>query len=157
MKKRNKKYRPKPIDIEAANKVIRLCKPIQEDSKQRLNEKILGSLEAVSKGAGNTDHFNILASTVDVVYLISKELFQDAYADEIDQARKAMFRMVDRYNQHETIKFDGKGYQEIKNLIAIHDQMLDNLTGLEMLQFMKARAIAINNGNFYNGKDKRVA
>jgi hypothetical protein len=157
MKKRNKAYKPKHIVIDSAFRTIRLAKPVTEDSKALLNEQIHGALLAITNGAGQTTHFDILASTVDVVYLMSQNLFDNAYGIEILRARGAMFRLKDRFHKHGTFGFDGEGYQAIKELIAIHDEMLNKVTGAEVLQFMKARAKAINEGNFYKGAAEKLA
>lgn len=149
MKKRNKAYKPKHIVIDSAFRTIRLAKPVTADSKVLLNEQIHGALLAITNGAGQPTHFDILASTVDVVYLMSENLFDKAYGDEIYWAREAMFRMKDRYHKYGTFGFDGTGYTAIKELIAIHDEMLNKVTGAEVLQFMKARADAIAGGNYY--------
>ena len=157
MKKRNKKYQPKRIVKDAAFRVIRLSKPVQEDSKTMLNEQIHGALLAITKGVGEPAHFDVLASTVDIVFMMSMNLFDHAYATDIDFARKAMFRLKDRFHKHGLMRFDGEGYQAIKELIAIHDEMMNQVTGAEVLQFMNARANAIKGGNYYRGEAEKLA
>lgn len=157
MKKRNKVYKPKHIVIDSAFRTIRLAKPVTADSKALLNEQIHGALLAITKGVGQPTHFDILASTVDVVFMMAMNLFDNAYEDEIGAARQAMFRLKDRYHKYDTFGFDGTGYTAIKELIAIHDEMLNKVTGAEVLQFMKARANAIAGGNYYRGTAEKLA
>ena len=152
MKKRTKKYSPKPVSANSVFRVIRLSKPVQEDSKKMLNEQIHSALLAITRGVGEPSHFDVLASTVDVVFLMSENLFDKAYKDEIDEARQAMFRLKDRFHKHDKFSFDGEGYNAIKEIVMIHDEMMNQVTGNEMLTFMKARADAINSGNFYRGE-----
>ena len=157
MKKRTKKYTPRPININVMADTINLSKPVSISSQARLNEAIHGALEAITKGIGEPVHFDVLASTVDIVFMMSMNLFQDAYAEEILRARMSMFRLKDRFHAHGVFGFDGEGYQAIKELIAIHDDVMKNVTGAEVLQFMSARKNAITSGNFYRNDVERKA
>lgn len=157
IKKRTKKYQPKRIVKDAAFRVIRLSKPVQEDSKTMLNEQIHSALLAITKGVGEPAHFDVLASTVDIVFMMTMNLFNDAYKEDIQKAREAMFRLKDRFHKHGVFSFDGEGYQAIKQLIIIHNEILNNVTGAEVLQFMKARQNAIAGGNYYRGEDEKKA
>ena len=154
VKKRTKKYNPEKhaVRLDSVYRTIRLSKPIAEDSKTMLNEQIHGALLAITKGVGKPEHFDVLASTVDIVFLMSENLFDKAYKDEIDEARQAMFRLKDRFHKHDKFSFDGEGYNAIKALITIHDEVMNNVTGDEMLRFMRARANAIKSGNYYKGE-----
>ena len=158
MKKRNKKFNPHKhsVNINAMADTINLSKPVSVNSQARLNEMIHGALEAITKGVGKPAHFDVLASTVDIVFMMSMNLFQDAYKDEIKEARQAMFRLKDRFHAHGKFTFDGEGYQAIKEIVAIHDDVMKNVTGAEVMQFMKARKNAIESGNFYRS-DERIA
>jgi glutamate-1-semialdehyde aminotransferase len=159
MKKRTKKYNPAShrINAYAVADTIRLAKPVPADSADRLNAQIHAALEAITKGIGQPVHFDALASTVDLVFMMDMNLFQDAYADDIKQARQAMFRLKDRFYKHGVFGFDGEGYNAIKQLIVIHDELIKNVTGAEVLQFMKARASAIRSGNFHRSDIERLA
>lgn len=152
--KRTKKYNPLKhrVNVNSAFDTINLSKPVSPYSQAKLNEAIHGALEAITKGIGKPEHFDVLASTVDVVFMMSMNLFQDAYEVEIQQARQAMFRLKDRFHAHGVFGFDGEGYQAIKELAAIHDDVMKNVTGAEVMQFMKARKVAISNGNYYQGE-----
>lgn len=153
-KVRSKKYNPNKhrLSVDSYLRMIRLSKPIAEDSKTMLNEQIHAALVAITKGVGKPEHFDVLASTVDIVFMMSMNLFDNAYADEITAARQAMFRLKDRFQRHGVFGFDGEGYNAIKALITIHDEVMNNVTGDEMLRFMRARANAIKSGNYYKGE-----
>jgi hypothetical protein len=159
MKKRNRKYNPNKHRkaVNAAFRTIQLAKPVSDESKVKLNEQIYGALEAITKGVAEPYHFDVLASTVDVVFMMAMNLFNDAYKDEIAAARQAMFRLKDRFHRTEKFGFDGEGYNAIKALIEIHDEMMNHVTGAEVLQFMNARANAIKGGNYYKGEAERKA
>jgi hypothetical protein len=151
--KPRKKYNPNKhrVSVDSYLRTIRLAKPIDDESKALLNEQIHAALLAITKGVGNVEHFDVLASTVDITFMMSMNMFDNAYADEIDDARQAMFRLKDRYHKFGTFGFDGVGYQAIKELLAIHDEILNSVTGNEMLTFMGARQKALAGGNYYRG------
>lgn len=159
MKKRNRKYNPNKhrLDTNSAFKTIRLAKPITDESKVALNKQIHGALEAITKGFGIPEHFDVLASTVDIVFMMAMNLFNNAYQDEIEKARKAMFRLKDRFHRTGKFGFDGEGYNAIKQIVLIHDEILNQVTGAEMLAFMKARAHALKQGNYYKGSAEKLA
>lgn len=159
MKKRNKKYNPNKhrVLLNAVEKTINLARPVTDEAKVKFNEQIHGAIEAITKGAGETWHFDVLASTVDVVFMMSMNLFNNAYQLEIGRARMAMFRLKDRFYKHSTFGFDGEGYNAIKELVAIHDEMMNQVTGQEVLAFMRARSNAIASGNFYTSEHERKA
>lgn len=154
MKKRNKKYNPKnhSVKVSSVFDTIHLSLPVSEFSQEKLNRSIHGALEAITKGVGTPEHFDVLASTTDLVFMMTMNLFEDAYKSEIENARQAMFRLKDRFHKTGKFAFDGLGYTAIKELIAIHDQIIKSVTGAEVLQFMKARSNAIASGNFYKGE-----
>ncbi len=151
--KPRKKYNPNKhrVSVDSYLRTIRLAKPIDDESKALLNEQIHAALLAITKGVGNVEHFDVLASTVDITFMMSMNLFDNAYAEEIDDARQAMFRLKDRYHKFGTFGFDGVGYQAIKELLAIHEEILNSVTGNEMLTFMGARQKALAGGNYYKG------
>lgn len=157
--KRIKRYNPNKhhVNINAMADTINLSKPVSTSSQARLNEAIHGALEAITKGIGKPEHFDVLASTVDIVFMMSMNLFDNAYKDEIQQARQAMFRLKDRFHAYGVFGFDGEGYQAIKEIVAIHDDVMKNVTGAEVMQFMKARKVAIDSGNFYRNDVERKA
>ena len=151
--KPRKKYNPNKhrVSVDSYLRTIRLSKPIAEDSKVLLNEQIHAALLAITSGVGRTEHFDVLASTVDIVFMMSSNLFGNDCAEDIEEARKAMFRLKDRFHKFGSMGFDGEGYQAIKKLIIIHDEVMNNVTGSEMLQFMQARQKALAAGNVYQG------
>ena len=103
-KKRNKAFNPNKhrVVLNAAFKTINLAKPVTDEAKVKFNEQIHGAIEAITKGAGETWHFDVLASTVDVVFMMAMNLFNNAYQFEIGRARMAMFRLKDRFHKHGT-------------------------------------------------------
>lgn len=155
--KPRKKYNPNKhrIDPNAAFKALKLSKPVQEERKVELSTGINIALGMFTKGKAEKCHFDTLASTVDLAMMLSQNIFENAYSDEITKGRDAMIRCKDRFYKTGKLGLDGEGYIAVKEAIAIHDQFMDGVTGAEVMKFMKKRADHIKSGNFY--KNERIA
>lgn len=153
MSKPRKKYNPNKhrIDPNAAFTALRLSRPVQEESKVILSIGINTALGMFTKGIAQKCHFDTLAATVDLNMMLSQNIFQNAYSDEITKARNAMIRCKDRFHKTGKLGLDGEGYNAVKEAIAIHDQFVSEVTGAKILRFMKKRADHIVSGNFYKG------
>lgn len=156
-KKRTKKFNPKKhsVVVNSAFLAISLSKPISENSKSQLSIGILTALDAFTKGHAEKCHFDTLAATVDLSMMLAKNLFQNAYIDEITEAREGMIRCKDRFINTGKLGFDGEALNSIKFVIQLHDEQLSQVTGAEVLAFMKARANHIRSGNFYRNAEVR--
>lgn len=157
MKKRNKKYNPnkKTINRNAAFEAINLSRAIDDSKQERLEMGIRTSLEAFVDGVAEKCHFDTLASTVDLSAMMTRTLFEGAYSHNINLARDAMIRCKERFKRTGKLGLDGNGYQDLKFAIDIHLEQLKQVTGAELLKFLKKREQHIKSGNFY--KSERVA
>lgn len=151
MRKRNKKYTPKPVNPVAIYTTINLSKPVTDEQKATLHEEIDRALIAITLGNAGKYEFDVLASTVDLSMMMSQNLFERAYWDEINQARNAMIRCRERYGKTGRIALDGKGLNALKFVIEMHTEQLKQVTGAEVIAFMRKRDIEIRKGNFYRG------
>lgn len=152
MKKRSK-YNPNKHarNPNAAFDAINLSQPVKQDAKDRLDIAIRTALLAFTNGAAIKSHFNTLASTVDLCSMASKTMFENAYEAEIDAGREAMIRCRERFAHTQKLGLDGEGISAIKQVIEIHNELLNNVTGAEVLKFLKVRDQHIKSGNFYKG------
>lgn len=153
MKKRNKKYKPKPINIKAHETAVKLVKIVDSDASATLSLNNHVAIEAFSKGVADKGHFDTLASTVDVTLLMLNGLFDDA-ADlkaEVRQAWLGMVRARDRYKTTNKLGLDGQAFTAVKCVCDIYDEVINNVTGAELMAFYRARHLAIQGGNYYKG------
>lgn len=159
MKKRQKKYNPNKhaLNRNSAFETINLVQPVREDSKNRLSLDAYAALDAFTKRIAQKSHFDVLASTVDLAMMLSKNLFDNALMEEIMQAREGMIRCKDRFIRTGALGFDGEAYNAIKYAIEIYAEQLNHVTGAEVMKFMKARENHIRSGNFYRGKQEMRA
>lgn len=154
--KRRKKYKPKGININAVETVVTLAKPVQENSKVKLQADIDIALLAFTKGVATKYHFDTLASTVDVAMIADQSTFNQVYRDEIMKAREGMIRCRERFIKTGKLGLDGEALQAIKTVAYIHRQQLDNITGAELLQMYRARHFHIQSGNYYKGSNNET-
>lgn len=150
-KKRNKKYHPKGIDINAAYNVINLSKPVREDARERLDADIAIALLAFTRGVAEKSHFDVLAQMCDTAMIADQSIFNKVYRDEIMKAREAMIRCRARYKEKGKLGLDGEGLQAIKQCNLIYQEQLKNMTGAEVVSIVKARDMNIRSGNYFRG------
>lgn len=152
-KKRTKKYNPnkKKININSAYEAINLMKPVRDESKNRLALDSYSALDAFTKRIAEKSHFDILASTVDLSMMLSNNIFDKSFKDEIDLARAGMIRCRERFIKTGQLGFDGEAYNAIKFVIELYNEQLNHVTCAEVIKFMKQRENHIRSGNFYKG------
>ena len=155
MKKRTKKYNPNKhaINPNSAFDVINLVKPVGEKSKERLALDAYLALDAFKKNAADKSHFDVLASTVDLAMMVSKTIFENAFMDEVMEAREAMIRCKDNFIRTEKLELDDEGYSAIAYVIEIYFEQLNHLTGAEVTKFIKTRVLNIRSGNYYKSAE----
>lgn len=146
-KKRTKQYRPRAINLHSVNDAIRLSQLVQQDAKNTLDINIRAALLAFTQGVATVQHYDVLASTVDLCGITSGQLFNGAYKDELLNAREAMLKARERYMSTNRLGFDGEGLGSLKTAINIHSEFMDNVTGAEVLKMMRVRHNHINSGN----------
>lgn len=149
--KRTKKYNPKnhSINFNLVYEAISQSSLVGEEAKERLEIGIRSALLAFTNGVATKQHFDTLASTVDLTVMASATLFDNAYMDDIQNARQAMIRCRERFIKTGKMGLDGEGLTAIKQIIEIHNELINHVTGGEVLKFLQVRDQHIKSGNFY--------
>lgn len=158
MKKRTKRYNPNKhaLNPNAAFDAINLSKPVDDERIGRLEIGIRTSLEAFVDGVAKKDHFDTLASTVDLSMMIDKTIFGSVFFDHINLSRDAMIRCRERFARTGKLGLDGEGLNALKAAIEIHAEQLKQVTGAELLKFLKTREQHIRSGNYYKGQQHEM-
>lgn len=158
MKKPRKKYNPNKhaVNPNAAFDAINLSRPVDDSRIDRLEIGIRTSLDAFTKGVADKAHFDTLASTVDLSMMIDKTIFGGVFFDHINHARDAMIRCRERFARTGKLGLDGEGLNAIKAAIEIHAEQLKQVTGAELLKFLKTREQHIRSGNYYKGPQQEL-
>ena len=154
MKKRNKAYNPnkRRLNPNSAFDAIRHSMPLPGSAKSKLLLHVHVAIDAFSKGMADTYSFDVLASTIDLCEIMRVNVFQGAYNKEIHAARLGMLRAKERYSSTGRMGLDGEAFNAVKVLAEIHEQMLNQVTGHELMQFIEKRTNNIRSGNFFKGK-----
>jgi hypothetical protein len=160
-KKRVKKYNPNKHarSATAVFDAINLSRPIDPARQDRLAIGIHTALEAFTKGVADKSHFDTLAATVDLSMIFNSNLFNapDEVVHGVTLARDALIRCRERYIRTKKLGLDGEGLTAIKFAIELHEEQLKNVTGAEVLGYLKKRDDHIRSGNFYRGESERIA
>lgn len=155
-KKRTKKYQPKPINPHAAHLAIHLAKPIADKAKQTLQSNARIALDVFVKGMPEVRHYEDLGLLADLTLLLSGKFFEEAYMAEINEAQGALLRARDRYEKHGKFGLDGIGIEQLKTVIAIHCEQLEQITGKEYMDMIDVRKKLIAQGNVYSSEQDRL-
>ncbi len=155
MKKRTKRYNPNKhkTDPNCAFNAINLSKPVSDTAKAELITGIHLAIKAFASGCANPSNFDALAQTVDLSMMLSQNIFEHAYMNEILNAREAMFECKTRFINTGKFGFTGTGFNAIKFVAELHEEQLNHITGAEVMKFLEKRIDHIRSGNFYRGAE----
>ena len=158
MKKRQKKYNPNKhkVDPNSAFMAISLSKPVSDTAKVELITGIHLAIKAFASGMANPANFDTLAQTVDLSMMLSQNIFERAYMNEILDAREAMFDCKERYMRTGKFGFSGTGFNAIKFVAELHEEQLNHITGAEVMKFLEKRKNHIRSGNYYRGPQQEM-
>lgn len=158
MKKRNKKFNPNKhkVDPNCAFNAINLSKPVSDTAKVELITGIHLAIKAFASGMANPANFDTLAQTVDLSMMLSQNIFERAYMNEILDAREAMFDCKERYMRTGKFGFSGTGFNAIKFVAELHEEQLNHITGAEVIRFLEKRRDHIRSGNCYKGPQQEM-
>lgn len=156
--KRNKKYNPSNHrrDPQAIDRAISLVLPLEEDAKQTLLLDVHSAIIAFDARRAKRKHFDILASMVDVSMLILINLFKDSESlrEDVKLGWEGMVRARKRFVRTDgRLGLDEDGFDAIKRVSEIYEAIINHVSGKELLDFYRAREIAIEKGNYYKGDE----
>jgi hypothetical protein len=154
MKKRNKAYKPKPINVHAVSDAVMMVKPLDETAKKVFINDVYGAINAMSRGEAKKAHFDTLARMVDVSLMLLQNIFsnEDGYA-VVNEAWEGMIRARERFVKTQRIAFDGEAYNAIKEAAKLFNEIINNITGYEYVKFNQERDRQIALGNYYKAKE----
>lgn len=158
MKKRTKRYNPNKhkTDPNCAFNAINLSKPVSDTAKAELITGIHLAIKAFASGCANPSNFDALAQTVDLSMMLSQNIFEHAYMDEILDAREAMFECKERFMRTGKFGFSGTGFNAVKFVAELHEEQLNHITGAEVIKFLEKRRDHIRSGNYYKGTQQEL-
>ncbi len=153
--RKQSKYRPKGVRIDAVNWVLSGMRPMRlHDEATTLRVKNHAAMKDMVEGRANRDTVDVLIAAMNMteaLSLVRAELGADWRA-EITAAQNALFTMAQRgVNKNNTFRFTGPELTAMNIAMEIHDAQIDNCTIKELEKAMdliqqtiihkKARAI----------------
>lgn len=134
MRKRSK-YRPKPITLNAWERVIQGAQPIAHqfsDALTVLKIKHYAALDSIKKGRAGKHEVDILIACFNISEAYARHGLGAEFMPEIRQAQLAVESMVERAAKHKRYGCSGAEMNAIATALAVHDEQLDNSTVKQM-------------------------
>jgi hypothetical protein len=125
MKKvRNKKYVPKPVNINTIDRVISGFVKIGGSHLQTLLIKNHAALANMTAGRGTKKDFDLLAGAVNMAVVMSELGTGEQYAKIIMSGQDALHSCGKRFIMHGKFAFTGDELRAINDAMDVHDAQL---------------------------------
>lgn len=136
-KRNGKAYRPRPVKINAClialerNKVLKQA--VTEDFSNEFELAALAALDAVTRGHGTKDQWDVLANCLNHSWILARGGLGAEARDLVNDAHEAMRRMVPMYHQTGKLAFVSASDQStVEQAIATWIEQLKLVTLGEM-------------------------
>lgn len=152
--RKQSKYRPKGVRVDAVNWVLSGLKPVVAHTEVlNLRTKNHSAMASMLAGTGTRDDVDILIAAMNMteaLSLIRGELGID-WKQEINAAQNALFTMAQRGLTKNRFLFTGPEMQALKLAMEIHDAQIEQST---IQDFEKA--LALVNQTILSNKARRI-
>lgn len=152
--RKQSKYRPKGVRVDAVNWVLSGLKPVVAHTEVlNLRTKNHSAMASMLAGTGTRDDVDILIAAINMteaLSLIRGELGID-WKQEINAAQNALFTMAQRGLTKNRFLFTGPEMQALKLAMEIHDAQIEQST---IQDFEKA--LALVNQTILSNKARRI-
>lgn len=152
--RKQSKYRPKGVRVDAVNWVLSGLKPVVAHTEVlNLRTKNHSAMASMLAGTGTRDDVDILIAAINMTEALSLtrgELGID-WKQEINAAQNALFTMAQRGLTKNRFLFTGPEMQALKLAMEIHDAQIEQST---IQDFEKA--LALVNQTILSNKARRI-
>ncbi len=124
MKKRTKKYRPKPVNLNTIDRVISGFVKVGGEHLQTLQIKNHAALANMTAGRGTKKDFDLLAGAINMAVVMSELGTGEQYAKIIMSGQDALHSCGKRFIKHGKFAFTGDELRAINDVMEIHDAQL---------------------------------
>lgn len=154
MKKRSKKYRPKPIAQEggllALNRIQARgenASPLADDQLTDIGTGYWLALTNLTTGSGSEASWCTLVCALNIGMVLCEMGIGKEYEDAFVAALDGAFRAKQRNSG--SFRLDGDGLQAVRQALAVHDSQLEVASRSEIVQAMRTVRERIDAGNVY--------
>jgi len=152
MKKRNKKYIPKKVNLTAHLVAIQGVMLLSIKDQRDLFKSALCALNAMQYGVDvTTSDFTTLCDVINVSLLLTKRGIGREYLPELYKARDGMYRARCRYKETSRLGFDAEALTDIKEAFEVHQAQLEICTYKEFTDAFNTQDARIAKGETYKG------
>jgi hypothetical protein len=123
-KPRNKKYVPKPVNLNTIDRVISGFVKIGGSHLQTLLIKNHAALANMTAGRGTKNDFDLLAGAINMAVVMSELGTGEQYAKIIMSGQDALHSCGKRFIKHGKFAFTGDELRAINDAMEIHDSQL---------------------------------
>lgn len=155
-KKRDKKYRPRPVSNGGGLVVIAKCHargqgavPLTGDQLQDLGLAYWLSLEQLRTGDANEEAWSCVVTAPNIGLALVETDIGAEHAKAFNQALEGAFRAKTRSATSKNFRLDGDAMRDIEAALSIHDQQMEVATRAEVTAAMCLVRRRVGEGNVY--------
>ena len=125
MKKRNKKYVPKPVVQNPLNFVFGGMERLQGEHLTDLNVKNHAAMFKITQGIGERSDWAMLVGAANMAIVLCEIHFDMQYHDMLIAGRDALHRVGKRYLKSNRFVLTGDEMTALNNLLEVHEAQLN--------------------------------
>lgn len=131
-KKPRKKYRPKPVYSNPVAVATTLCSTLRPGEIQRIQLTAHAAMTAMVRGEGGKADWSNTADALNMTLILAQTRFDNAYQDELLDARDAHCACLERYVEKGRFGYTGEELQAMNLALEIHDEILGQVSIREL-------------------------
>lgn len=156
MKKRNKKYHPKPVHVAGGLVALARCiargeeaVPLRDDQLTDLGVAYWLSMENLRTGAATEEAWSCVVCALNIGMALCEDGIGGEYEAMLVSALDGAFRAKIRSAKAGTFRLDGAAIIAITDALQVHDQQLEIATRAEVTKAMQTVQDRVNKGHIY--------
>lgn len=155
-KKRDKKYRPKPVHlagglVAVANAMARgeAASCLRPDQQTDLGAAYWLSIDNLAVGGADEEHWSCVTCAVNIGMALCETVLGAEYEADFVRALDGLFRAKVRSKKSGTFRLDGEALRDVKYALEIHDVQMREVSKRELVAAMELVKSRIISGNVY--------
>lgn len=155
-KKRDKKYRPRPIGnggglVAIANIGARgiSASPLDSGQQTDLGAARWLALDNLARGSADEENWSCVVCALNIGVALSETVVGCEHEADFVRALEGLFRAKVRSKMSGNFRLDGEGLRDVKFALACHDEQVKLVTKREMVAAMDLVRKRIDEGNVY--------
>lgn len=131
-KKRNKKYKAKPVVQNPINYFLSGLQRIDGDHLVNLNIKNHAAMFKLTTGIGERHDWDVMVGCSNMAIVLCEQHFDMQYHEMLISSRDALHKVGKRYLEMNKFIMTGDEMQAINNLLEVHEAQLNALRVIDV-------------------------